>query len=74
MEYFWTFFGIFLQFSERIFWGGIFWEEFFWRNFLGEIFWKDFFGRHSLFTLLKSAKLLRIDLFVKILVFGQDFV
>ena len=49
--------------------GGIFWEEFFGRNFLGGIFWEEFFGRNSLFTLLNSAKLLGIDLFVKILVF-----
>ena len=53
--------------------GGIFcenfFEKFFGRNFLGGIFWEEFFGRNSLFTLLKSAKLSRIDLFVKILVF-----
>ena len=48
------------------FWGfGVlgFWEEFFGRIFWGE----EFFGRNSLFTFLKSAKLLQIDLFVKIL-------
>ena len=44
-------------------------EDFFGKIFLGGIFWKEFFGRNSLFTLLKSAKLLKIDLFVKILVF-----
>ena len=56
---------------------GVFWEEFFGKyemNFFGrislrEIFWEGCFERNSLFTLLKSAKLLGIDLFVKILVF-----
>ena len=62
----------------RIFFGGSFWLDFFGRNFLGRSF-----GRNSLFTLLKSAKLIKdsystslsylnmeeIDLFVKILVF-----
>ena len=38
--------------------GGFFGEEFFGRIF-GRIFWEDFFGRNSL----------RIDLFIKILVF-----
>ena len=61
--------GIFWEDFLKEFFGRIFWEEFFGRNFLGENFWEDFFGRNSLFTLLKSAKLLQIDLFVKILVF-----
>ena len=60
-------------FWEEFFWrnflGGFFWEEFFERIFLGEIFWEEFFGRNSLFTMLKSAKLLQTGLFVKILVF-----
>ena len=27
------------------FFSRIFWEAFFWRNFLGDIFWEDFSGR-----------------------------
>ena len=59
--------------------GGIFWEDFFGRNFLGGffgggfflggIFWEELFGRNSLFTLLKLFEYERDDLFVKILVF-----
>ena len=56
------FLGNFLGILQEDFFEGIYLEEFFGRNFLG-----GFFGRNSLFTLLKSAKLLRIDLFVKIL-------
>ena len=73
---------IFFRCSELVFrviscefFGKIF-RRIFWRNFLGGIFWEEFFGkiffgRNSLFTLLKSAKLLQIDLFVKILVFVE---
>jgi hypothetical protein len=55
LEIFWIFFGIYLEFFERIFWeevfgwifcGGFFVEDFFGRIFLGEIFWEDFFGRN----------------------------
>ena len=63
------FFGEFIE----GFLGGIYWEDFFgrifWEDFLGGFFWEEFFGRNSLFTLLKSAKLLQIDLFIKILFF-----
>ena len=68
------------EFFGRVFFGGIFLEEFFgrivlggffWEDFLGGIFWEEFFGRNSLFTLLKSAKLLGIDFFLKILVFDK---
>jgi hypothetical protein len=50
----------------RIFFGGIFFEEFFLRNFLGEMFWSNFLGRilwEEFFVYIG------IDLFVKILVF-----
>ena len=43
---------------------GVFLEDFFGRIFLRGSFGEDFLGRNSLFTLLKSAKLLGIDLFV----------
>ena len=46
------------EFFGRIFWGGYFWKEF---------FREEFFENNSFFTLLKSAKLSGIDLFVKIL-------
>ena len=45
---------------------GIFWI--FWGICLEDSL-EEFLGRNSLITLLKSAKLLQIDLFVKILVF-----
>ena len=41
------------------FFGEIFLENVFGRIFFGELFWEVFFGRNSLFTLLKSAKLLK---------------
>ena len=57
------------------FFGGIFWEKFFWEDsfgmtFLGGIFWEDFwedfFGRNSTKSYFNIE---RIDLFVNILVF-----
>ena len=79
MEIFWIFGAFSFEDLLEEFLGGFFWEDFFGRNFLGGIFWEkyfgrifwevweDFFGRNSLFCL--SAKLLAIDLFVKILDF-----
>ena len=61
---------VFTEFFWWNFWGENFREDFYGRNFLGGLL-EDFFGRNSTKSYLNIEG---IHLFVKILVFCQDFV
>ena len=51
----------------EVFFGRIFWEDFFGRIFLGGFFWEDFFLGGILWEELLSRFLQGIDIFVQIL-------
>ena len=53
LEIFWIFWGIFLEFFKRIFFGGIILEKFF-----GRIFWEELFGRNFLVEINKELMFL----------------